>query len=364
MPFAMPDLKAMAQRARNSFRVEMPGTDAWVWPNNVYVSAKVFAGIVYEVFGRLKTIDRERFMFSASIDGLTDHGIEFAIPRNGASFAQGFVEFPVTFPFTVPAGAFVTRDDGVTYTVTKSISAPQYSTNGLVVAPVICNTVGKVGNAITGTPLTTNLTGLTDAATTVYVGDLGIGSGADIEPVEDYRTRLLARKRQPPMGGASYDYVAWAKQIPGVTRVFVAGNGFGPGTVAVWFLMDDTYLDGVPQPADVETMQAHLDSVSPVTANVIALAPLLSCIDITVRGLSPDTQAIREAVAAEVQTLFLKTTKPGLPGQPFVLRWSWIEKAVSNATGEDYNEGLGDEADQSFGVGIMPCLRSVNFIKA
>ncbi len=39
MAFYMPDIKAMVVRARNAFRAETPGTDAFIWPNNIYVSA-------------------------------------------------------------------------------------------------------------------------------------------------------------------------------------------------------------------------------------------------------------------------------------------------------------------------------------
>ena len=39
--------------------------------------------------------------------------------------------------------------------------------------------------------------------------------------------------------GDNDDYVAWATEVPGVTRAWCSPNGMGAGTVVVRFVRDD-----------------------------------------------------------------------------------------------------------------------------
>lgn len=356
MAFQMPDIQAMVQRTRNAFRAETPGTDAWIWPNNIYVSAKVIGGAVWSVFGRLKWMDRQRFAMTATGYELDRHGLDYGIGRKAASYAQGNVVVAVdSFPFTVPVGAVFTRSDGVTFTSTKAVDAGQWTLTATV--PVVADVAGKAGNTVYGTPLTATISGVAS----VNVDDVGLGQGADQETDDQLRTRILMRKRYPPHGGAESDYVQWGLSLPGVTRVFAKGNAFGKGTVGVWFLMDDTYLAGIPLQADVDAVQTYIDSVAPATATPIVQAPIADCVDIVINNLSPDTQPVREAVAAELQSLFRRTATVGVPGEQFTLYRSAVWQAVGNATGERHHEIVAPSTDVLFAVGTMPCLRSVTF---
>lgn len=355
--FYIPSIKDMVQRTRNAFRAETPGTDAWVWPNNIYVSAKVIGGAVWEAFGRLAWMDRQRFVRTATGYGLERHGLDYGIARKPASYAQGnVVVVSDVYPTNIPAGTTFTRPtDGATFTSTQSRQVGRYDLSAVV--PVVADAAGRAGNTVYGTPLTATVAGVTAVA----VDDYGLGQGADLETDEQLRVRILHRKRYPPHGGAEYDYVAWGLELPGVTRVFAKGNAFGRGTVGVWFLMDDTYVAGIPQAADVLAVQAHIDAVSPVTANVIVQAPTADCIDVIVQGLMPDTQATRESAAAELQTLFRKMAQPGLPQNPFMLDQNWLWQAIGNATGVQSFKLVSPGDDLIFNAGIMPCLRSVTF---
>ena len=366
MSFSIPSLQAMVQRARNSFRANLPGTDAWLWPSNIYVTAKVFGGLVYMLFERLAWIDKQRFAYTCTdLDELQKIGAELGIGLKGASAAFGNVDVTVGYPFTVPAGTQFRRSDGVIYQATQSIDATQYSNLPYVSVPVVCTTTGAIGNAIAGLPLTTTLTDLSGHPVSSVVDENGIGSGADTETFASLQNRILLRKRKTPSGGSPSDYQQWALEVPGVTRAYVQGLAYGPGTVAVWFFMDGTYPNGIPQSADVTNVQNHINSVAPVTANVFVQAPIPNCIGVVVSGIYPDTQQTRQAVAAEVQAVFANMTQPGMPGAPFVLRHSWLESAVNNATGEQYNEGVTQpSADMSFSAGEAPCLGSITFVKA
>jgi uncharacterized phage protein gp47/JayE len=365
MAFVITDLKTLSQRSRNSFKTYLKGSDAWLWPSNIYVVAKVLAGMTNMLFMRLKWINKQRFVSTCTDwDELKLHGSELGINQKQASASQGYVNVYVTYPYTVNSGEVLTRSDGVTYTVTKTTSAVQYATLDYVEVPVVCTKVGKTGNTLAGTQLTTTMVDSSNNTILAYVGDAGLGQGTDAETFEQLQARILFRKRNPPAAGAEHDYIAWATSVPGVTRAFVKGNAFGYGTVGVWFLMDDTYSFGIPLAADVAAVQAYIDSVKPVGATtVVVQAPTPDCIDIVVKGVSPDTQAMRNSIAAELLATFRRMTQPGVPGTPFTLRWSWLQQAVDNATGEQYNEGVtAPSTDLTFTAGIMPCINSVKFV--
>lgn len=359
MAFAIPAIKDVVQRARYAFRAEMPGTDAWVWPNNVYVSAKVIGGAVWSVFGRLKWMDKQRFAMTATGYELERHGLDYGIARKSKSFAQGGVVVVAgSWPFTIPAGTIITREsDGAQYATTQVRSVDKYTLSAVV--PVIASVAGRSGNTVYGAPMNAALPGVASSA----VDEYGLGQGADEETDEQLRVRILARKRYPPHGGSKYDYERWALEMPGVTRAFVSKNAYGRGTVGIWFLMDDTYVAGISLPADVLAVQAHIESVAPVTAHPVAQTPTADCIDVVIRDLAPDTQAVRESVAAELHALFRNTAEPGLPERPFVLPVAWLWQAVSNATGEISHQIVAPATDLTFPAGVMPCLQSVRFTK-
>ena len=58
----------------------------------------------------------------------------------------------------------------------------------------------------------------------------GIAGGADEQSDLLLLQRVLARLRQPPHGGADFDYIRWALEVPGVTRAWVYPLELGAGT--------------------------------------------------------------------------------------------------------------------------------------
>lgn len=362
MAFTIPTIKDLVVRARNAFKSEMKGVDAWLWPNNIAVAAKVFGGLVWQLFGRLAWIDKQRFAMTATGYELERHGMELGIGRKTATHAEGYVYVTSDYPLTVYAGTRFTRADGTTFDSTVDVSLG--SGEVLLKVPVLATVAGKNGNTYAGTELTC-LTAFSynGSTTTPVVGDDGIGQGADIESYDSLRERILHRKRKPPMGGAEHDYWAWARSLPGVSRVFVEANAYGAGTVGVWFLMDDIYVNGIPQAFDVAAVQAYLDVVKPVTATVIVAAPKADCLDLEVKGLYPDTTATRQAAAAELQSVFRRQGGVSTSKKPVAIRVSWLWSAISNATGEEYHTITAPTTDLSFPIGTIPCLASVRFIK-
>lgn len=373
--FAIPSLADLTNRARQAFRAYLPGSDAWLWPNNINPAAKVLGGMVHEVFGFADFIQRQKFAVTADGESLDLHGAEFGIARKPAQPAYGVVTITATEATSVDAGAIFARLDNVQY---RALAAASIGSAGAFNVNVVAEENGAAGNAEAGTSLAI-VSGLTGDGALAAVGSAGILGGADVEPdgpyftsdLATYRGRILFRKRNPIHGGAAADYVTWGTSQPGVTRVYVERRFAGAGTVRVFVLMDDLYANGIPLTGDVDRVADYIATVAPAGATVTVAAPTAHAIDITVTGLTPDTPAVREAVLAELRDAFLRhsivaggdTPIGGMPylaiPQSFSRSWAW--QAVANASGEERHAITAPSADVVLSAGEIATLGNVTF---
>lgn len=375
--FAIPTLKDLMERTRQSFRANLKGSDAWVWPNNVYASAKVMAGGFFEVFGFAAYIQKQMFAFSApDIESLINHGTEFGIPQKSAAPASGDVVFTVTDNIVVAADAVVQRADGVQFIVS---AGGKLDTSGTLTVPAVAAIDGVTTNTEAGTALSivSGVTTTSTTAPTCAVGSDGLALGADVEDIESYRARILFRKRNPPHGGSAADYVMWAGQVAGVAfyldrpTVYVERLFSGAGTVRVFPLMYDLYANGIPSAGDVERVQKYLETLRPAGAKVVVAAPTPVPVNITISGLTPNTIDVQEAVRAELADTFARLSRPagidaeigGMPylASPFSFSLSWIWQAVANATGETRHRLTAPTADIALTAGQMATLGTITF---
>lgn len=368
--FQIPSLSDLLQRARQGFRTYLPGSDAWIWPNNIYASAKVIAGMAFEVFGFADYISKMIFVStSPDIETLRLHGTEYGLPQLPAAPASGKVTLTADGAITVATGAAFQRGDGITYLVTAGgvlVSA------GTIEVPVTSSVDGATGNAVAGTPLSIvdGVTGPGNATAAVGSGD--IVEGADVEGIESYRARLLFRKRNPPHGGAASDYVIWARQVSGVSRVFVERLWAGGGTVRVFVFMDGIFPDGIPSSTAVLRVQEYIETVMPAGALLTVAAPVAHPINITIDNLVPDTPATREAIKDELRETFLRlgrvagsdTVHGGMPflASPTEFSLSWIYQAIANATGVTSFDLVAPASDTTLAIGETATLGTVAFV--
>lgn len=359
MAFDTPSLKAMAERVRGAFRANLPGTDAWIWPNNVYASAKVIAAATWEVLLRLRWVVDQAFVTTAEGSFLDRHGADYGLPRLPATYAEGTGRFSGAVGSAVAAGLIVSNGAGRRFRVQSGASIPQ---SGSVDVPLRAIDEGAASNTHEGATLTINGSpiGIDENATTPS----GIGGGSDEENDERYRERLLFRKQNPPHGGAPSDYVLWARQIAGVTRVWPVRAAFGPGTIAVYFLMDDLYENGIPLNTDVIRVSDHIDGLAPAGAVYSVFAPAAYVVDVKIAGLTPDNGAVRDAVVSEIAETFrreARPTTPGAYGTTEIFSPSWIWQAAANASGERRHRIISPVTDIVVPIGKIAVLGSVDF---
>lgn len=376
MAFNISTIAELTKRTREAFRANLPGSDAWLWPNNIYVSAKVIAGAVYEVFGFADYIAKQKFALTADSENLDLHGQELGLARKPAQPASGTIILTSDSDCAVAVAALFSRLDGIRYRATAAVSR---TGAGDLSVPVIATTDGAATNAIAGTQLDI-VSGVTGTAT-AEVGTDGIGNGADIEPdgapftsdLSTFRGRILFRKRNPPHGGAPADYVTWCGQVSGVTRTFVERRWNGPGTVRVFPLMDGLYVNGIPDAAGLARVRDYLDMVAPSGAVVTVAAPTPVPVNVTVAGLSPNTTAVQEAAFAELRAAFRRLARVAgddnadlvevMPylAVPTSFSRSWLWQAIANASGEGRHVLSTPADDIAQAAGEMPVLGTITF---
>lgn len=353
--FKAPPVDDISKALRAAARSLIPGTNPWIWPNNIGIALKVFAQALRGSYLRLEWMHRQAFALTSEAQYLDAHGIDVGLTRVPASYAIGSLLVFSDGTVTVPAGAVLRRTDGFEYTT-------QYDTTGTDLFSIFvkASAPGRTGNAHPATPIefVNPIAGVED----VVVWDYGIGAGADLENDESFRARILFRKRYPPLGGAPYEYIGWARTMSGVTRVFVQRATPGPGSVTILFMMDDSYPSpGLPLAGDVGVLSYILQSKAPADAEIIVQIPTPVPVDITINGLDPDTVEVRDAVVAEIEAMFRRRAEPGNSAEDFIFSRSWISEAVSMAAGERSHTLVDPAADVACGDGEIAIPGTIEF---
>lgn len=349
MAFSRPSLTEIIERVQADIDSRLPGADSRLRRSPLDVLAKVEAGVAYGLYGYLDWISKQALPDQADAEQLQRWVTIWGLTRKAATAATGLVTASGANASVIPAGSILQRGDLVEYVTTAEATI----TGGSAALSIEASTPGAGGIAVSGVKLsfTSPIEGVNVQAT---VGVGGLAGGADEELDEDLRARLLARIRQTPAGGAATDYERWTLEVPGVTRAWVYPNWMGAGTVGVTFVLDGRE-DIIPEPADVDQVAAYLEPLRPVTAQVVAFAPLDTPLNMTL-AIAPATQAVRDAIEAEIRDLLFREAEPG-----GTLLLSHLREAISTAAGETDHRLFLPASDVEVGPAELLILGNINW---
>jgi len=351
MPFEKPTLTNLNDAAIADIEARLPGADARLRRSNLNVLATTSAGANHGVYGFIDWAKEQMLVDTAETEMLDRHGAVWNVARLAATFATGSVDFTGIDNTVIPKDTLLQRADGRQYQTTVEVII----TAGVATATVTAVLAGLDGNGVSGTTvnLVSPIVGVNAGPT---VAAAGLTGGADEETDDDFRARILDRIQQPPHGGADFDYVKWAKDQAGVTDAWVYPQELGLGTVSVRFLMADTYADGIPLAADVTAVQTALDLVRPVTAALTVVAPVPKILNLTISGLDPVSQAVKDAIEAEIKDLIRREAVPG--GTILI---SHIREAISIAAGENDHQLTSPVADVTHLTGEIAVFGAITW---
>lgn len=351
MAFTRPTLSELIDRVTSDISTRVLGVDGAVLRRSMLgVIARAEAGAVHMLYGYLDWIARNSLPDTADTELLERWAAIWGITRNAATYSTGDVTFTGTNGTIIPSGTVIQRADGVQYE-TQADGTIASGTVTIAVEAVVAGADGDL-DASSAVFLLSPIAGATSQGT-VAAG--GLSGGADTETDTRLRERLLERIQTPPQGGSEADYIAWAKETTGVTRVWVTPNGMGAGTVVVQFVTDDDPDGIIPDGATVTAVQDYIDSVRPVTADVYVSAPTAVPLAMTI-NISPNTAAVQAAIEAELEDLIKRDAEPG--GTILISR---LREAVSIAAGESDNEITIPAADVTHTSGQIATLGTITF---
>lgn len=341
MPYARPTLSDLRANVAADIASELEGSDPLLRFSNLNILGTTQAGLTHLQYGYLDWIARQSVPFTAEDEYLQAWGAMKGVYLKDATASMGSASFVGTVGQEIPAGATLVRGDGFKYTATAAVTVGVGGT--AVVAATAVNT-GASGNCANGTmmSLASPIPGIQSNGTvsSPFTG------GADVEGNDAYRERVLEAYQESPSGGDEADYVRWAKGVAGVTRAWVARNGFGAGTVVVYTMLDLANVSngGFPIGTDgVSTNEARsavkatgdqlrvadaIFAVQPVTAMVYAVAPISDTINFTISGLTGASSSTRGAIAAAISDVFFRNGAPG-----GTVNQSDIESAIAAVPG-------------------------------
>lgn len=351
MSFSRPALADIIQRVRNDVLSRL-STDDVLRRADAEVYARVMGGVAHGLYGFIAWLSDQVIYDTAELEYLERWCSIWGITRKPAAAATGSVTFAVQAGAIIPVGTLLQALDGVQYQTTAdaTITAPTAT------APVSAVVAAAAGNRAAGQNLSlvSPVVGVQSTATAGL-----LSGGADMETDDALRGRLLSRIQQPPQGGASYDYTAWALEVAGVTRAWCYPQELGLGTVTVRFVRDN---DGsgaaiIPDGTEVAAVQAYIDARRPVTAQVTVVAPVAVPINFQVQGLTPNNATVQAAVQAELQDLL---TREAVPGGSILL--SHIRAAISAAAGETDYVLVAPAANITNTTGNMSTLGTITWL--
>jgi len=334
MPFTRNSLSEIASRIVSDFQTRITGATSLLRRSVLNVIARVNAGMFHLQYEYLDYQARQLFVSTADEAGLEAHASEYGITRKAAVAATGSGTVTGTNGIVIPAGTELQSTDEQVYTTDEAATIAA----GTATLDFTASVVGEDGNDDPAITLTF-VSPIAGVSTSVTVDADGISEGADEEIDADLRERILTRKRQPPHGGAYFDYEAWAKEVSGVTRAWSFPQYQGIGTIGVGFVRDDD--DSIfPSASEIATVRAYIVEHEdpgtgktvgcPVTAEpglyMVTLTPL--SVDFNI-SIYPNTTAVQTSITANLTDLI---EREGGPEQTLYL--SKIGEAISLATSE------------------------------
>lgn len=290
-------------------------------------------------------LDKWANIFLVNADG--------SIGRKQATFASGPITLTGIAGTVLPAASQLTgpTSAAIGYETTVAV------TIGASASPVTIRALdaGAAGNLDAGAGLTlaTGVAGVDAQSATVIAP--GLSGGADEETDDELRARVLARIRQPPMGGDGDDWVNWTLAVAGVTRAWCSPNEMGVGTVTVRFMCDDLRAttspatNGFPLAQDIAAVTAFLNTVRPVTIKEFFVeAPIPQPVNGVITNLVGDSSGLRAAINTSISTMLTQRAKPGFAlngvAQPATaIPAAWVSEAIYSATnGASFDLAMAD----------------------
>lgn len=302
--FSRPDLPNLISTIRSDLLTRFE-SDVVLRRLDAEVYARVMAAAAHTLYGYIDYLAKNMLPDLCDETWLVRHANLKRSPRKQPTTAGGYMRWEgVSAEVPIPSGTEIQTDDQTNYVTT---GAQEFNQSERVLrVPVEAVSSGSAGNLDDGTPLRL-LSPITGLSVTGYADS--VQGGTDLEDLEEWRSRVMARWYYTPQGGADSDYVAWATDVAGISRAWVFRNQNGPGTVGVMVATNDPD-NPAPDPARVAAARDYILPLAPVAGASLSLYAAKSKIIPMEIALAVDSEASRVAVVRELKATLLRDGSP------------------------------------------------------
>lgn len=309
----------------------IPITTTYTSSDGILYDSTLAATIITQV---LSVTSITRSGTTATVITATAHNLASNVPITIAGSAE--TDYNVT-------DVVIQVVDSTTFTYTVS-GAPSTPATGTITAtgdfisvPVSTQagqTLGVSNNQLLDTILSLQgpIAGVDNDAS---VDSAELAGGTDQETDNALRTRLLSRIQNPiaQFNVAAID--AKAKEIAGVTRVFIEEVTPAIGQVTIYFMRDND-VNPIPTASEVTTVKNKILEIKPVTTSstyVIVAAPIAVPTAFTFSAMTPNTSTMQTAVSASLEQFFAENTLVGVAIDEDLYRAA-ISNTIDTVTGD------------------------------
>ncbi|WP_160009754.1 baseplate J/gp47 family protein [Rhizobium sp. 18055] len=376
MPWPVPTAKQIAAKIAGSLEAGLLRIRPDAAPAKVSLAVRSAQGVfsqlgrafsleLREVHDHLAWWGRQYFVDTAEDEFVLRHAAIWGVEQRAATKALGTVHVEGVAGTALPEGLQLSASNAVAYvTSTASVIAA----GGTVDIAAVAVSAGTSGNLEEGVQLTV-VTPFPEISR-VSVASAFLG-GADEQSMAELQSATLQRIRQPPHGGAGFDYPVWVGAQFAVKAVAVIPEWIGRGSVGLVVAMKNA--DGsarVPTDPERDAILDYLgplgsqSGVRPVTARVIVIAAELRVLAPTIR-LRPDTVLTRAAVTDAwqryVATIGDADDSENASPIGALIEPSRISEAVSAANGEYAHDLIAPAAPFTLASVEYPVAGAIDF---
>lgn len=202
------------------------------------------------------------------------------------------------------------------------------------------------------------------ASSNAYVGYTPISGGTNQETNSQLRARTLDKIQNPVAQFNIAAITEKAKEVPGVTRVFVYPITPAVGQVTIYFMRDNDD-DPIPDSGEVTAVKNKILEITPINtaeSDVIVEAPTGLDVDFTFTSISPNTPGMQQAIINNLEQFFAEETEVGenIPSSQYIAA---IQNTIDIETGTPLvSFSLSSPTGNiTVGAGVIPQLGTVSF---
>ena len=316
MALLLPDSASeVINRSKTDVQRELPESNPFL-PNS-WLSALIvaFGNRIFDFYLQLKEAIKQTFFDTSTGTFLERQASWFGIIRLAATQAEGNIIATGTLASVIPISTSYQASNGIAYLTTAPATIVNTNT--------VINTLERSGSTVTvtiniGHNLSSNVAvTIAGADQTEYNGvqeagvDAGeLAGGTDQEDDDSLRERFLERIQNPVAQFNDAQITSTAKEINGVTRVFITDAFPEPGQVTIFFMRDND-LNPIPTAPEVTAVKNQILTIKPANTadvDVIVNAPTPVNVPFTFTALVPNTLTMQAAIDANLQQFFAEDT--------------------------------------------------------